>query len=374
MASFGDIATMPIVMIQEVAYLAQVHAAPERSAEVAELHYVRDDMPGITRKKRGKSFVYFDPKGRKITDKKQVERLNKLAIPPAYRDVWICPDPAGHLQATGRAENGKKQYIYHPRWREIRDITKYGQIVGFAERLPDIRTRVEADLRLKGLPRRKVLAAVVRLLERTLIRIGNEKYARANDSYGLTTITKDHVDIHGNRVRFEFKGKGGKEWTLDIQDARIARIVKKCESLPGYELFQYIDLDGHWQDVDSRHVNEYLKEITGEDITAKFFRTWAGTVAAFRLLLACEPPGGCSDTKIRHIIADTVKQVAGELGNTPAVCRKSYIHPEILSAYQDGRLHDCSIDPERCPEGLHPEEAATLTLLKARLAERMDQA
>lgn len=356
---------MPARKKPKLPQLALIHSDPVASADLVQLQYVYSDQPGVSRKRRGKDFTYYWPDGRKVTDKDTLTRIRKLALPPAYEDVWICTEPNGHLQATGRAANGKKQYFYHPQWREVRDVTKYSQMISFGELLPVIRKRIQADMSLPGLPREKVIAAVVRLLECTMIRIGNEQYAREHDSYGLTTLTSDHVDVHGNRIRFEFRGKSGKEWSLSIRDPKIAKIVDKCACLPGYELFQYLDLDGQPQHLGSKDVNDYLKEITGQAITAKCFRTWSGTVAAYRLLKDCPPSCDCSETAIKRQITDVVRQVSTQLGNTVSVCRKNYIHPDVFECYRDGTIHlDAACDPL---EGLDTDEAATLAFLKKRL-------
>ncbi len=342
-------------------------ADPFDSAKSAQLRYVTDDRPGITRRRRAGKFLYYAPDGKRITDPTEIERINKIGIPPAYREVWICPDPNGHLQATGRDARGRKQYRYHARWQEVRGENKFGQMLAFGAMLPDIRQKIEKDLKGSGLPRHKVMAAVVKLLDTTHIRIGNDQYAKENQSYGLTTIRKKHVQVQGANIRFEFKGKSGQDWEIDLTDKRLADIVRRCESLPGYELFKYLDEEGNVQDVTSNDVNAYLKEITGFDITAKYFRTWAGTVHAAMALQHFEPVD--SVAKARKNIVQAVKQVAGYLGNTPAICRKSYIHPYILNAYLDCKFHDCwqtelgksRLNPR---DGLSCEELAVLALLQ----------
>jgi DNA topoisomerase-1 len=308
---------------------------PPVSAQVAGLRYVNDQrMPGIRRLGTMRRFRYVDRSGRTVSDRADLQRIRSLAIPPAWRDVWICADPRGHLQATGRDARGRKQYRYHPRWREVRDEVKYGRLIAFAEALPRIRARVAADLRRQGLPREKVLAAVVALLEKTLIRVGNEEYARENGSVGLTTMRDRHAKIQGGSVRFEFTGKSGIRHAVDLRDARLARIVKACRDLPGFELFQYVDADGTRQVIDSADVNRYLREISGEDFTAKDFRTWAGTVLAAKALAAVAESR--SSTQSKRNVGRAVEQVAARLGNTKTVCRKCYIHPAILDAYMDG--------------------------------------
>lgn len=308
---------------------------PHISAKVAGLHYVNDERtPGIRRLGAARRFRYITPNGRPVKDPAQLQRIKALAIPPAWTDVWICPNADGHLQATGRDARGRKQYRYHPRWREVRDEVKYGRLIAFAQTLPRIRARVEADVRRRGLPREKVLAAVVQLLEKTLIRVGNEEYVRQNGSIGLTTMRDRHAKVHRNGVRFAFRGKSGIQHAVDLRDARLARIVKACRDLPGYELFQYIDDDGRRQVIDSADVNEYLRQISGEDFTAKDFRTWAGTVLAAKAL--AELAAFNTSREAKRKIASAVEQVASRLGNTKTVCRKCYIHPAILDAYMDG--------------------------------------
>jgi DNA topoisomerase-1 len=298
-----------------------------------------------------------------VRDPATLRRIRGLAIPPAWEDVWICPLPTGHLQATGRDARGRKQYRYHPRWRAARDEVKFDRMVAFAEALPGIRARVEADLARRGLPRRKVLATVVRLLEATLVRVGNEEYARANASYGLTTLRSQHVDAGRRRVRFRFRGKGGKLHRVAIDDPRIARIVKRCQDLPGEELFRYESRDGRATAIGSGDVNAYLREIAGTDFSAKDFRTWAGTVLVALALHDCRPCRSPREAKRNTVRA--VTEAARRLGNTPAICRKSYVHPLVLEAYRRG----VTIDLPRgtgppAGAGLRPEEAAVLTMLR----------
>jgi DNA topoisomerase-1 len=308
---------------------------PAESARVAELRYVSDvRMPGLKRLGRGKRFRYVDAHGRTVANDRELHRIKSLGIPPAWTDVWICPDPRGHLQATGRDARGRKQYRYHPRWREVRDEVKFGRLASFAAALPRIRVRTAADLRKPGLPREKVLAAVVRLLEKTLIRVGNDEYAKANGSVGLTTMQDRHARINGAKVRFEFRGKSGVRHAIDLHDRRLARIVKACRDLPGQELFQYLDANGQRQAVGSADVNAYLRETCGESFTSKDFRTWAGTVLAAHELAAAERPQSAAHAK-RNIVR-AVACVAAQLGNTKAVCRKSYIHPAIFDAHLTG--------------------------------------
>ena len=308
---------------------------PVSSASLAHLHHVDDRvLPGI-RRVGGKTRVrYVDPSGRAVTNATVLRRIKSLVIPPAWTDVWICPDPDGHLQATGRDARGRKQYRYHPQWRAVRDEVKYGRLIAFAEWLPRIRARTTADLRRPGLPREKVLAAVVRLLERTLIRVGNEEYVRQNHSFGLTTLRSHHARVRGADVHFEFRGKSGVSHAIDLHDARLARIVKACRELPGHELFQYVDAEGGRQAIGSTDVNAYLREITSQPFTSKDFRTWGGTVLAARALARAELPR--SNRVATRQIANAVKAVAQKLGNTVAVCKKCYIHPAVLDAYSAG--------------------------------------
>ncbi len=344
---------------------------PEEAAEEAGLRYVNDDQPGYSRKKRGKKFVYFDTEGKEIRDEARILRLNRLAIPPAYTEVWICPSPNGHLQATGRDDRGRKQYRYHERWREERDENKYEKMVIFAQALPKIRRRITKDLKRRGLPREKVLATVVQLLERTFIRIGNEEYARENKSFGLTTMRNRHVDVKGATVRFRFRGKSGKEHDIDTEDRRVAKIVRQLQELPGQEVFQYLDEEGERHHVASDDVNEYLHEITGEEFTAKDFRTWAGTVMAAMALKAQDIFENKSQAK--QNVKAAIGAVAKMLGNTPAVCRKCYVHPAVLETYLDGNLIEgLKKQTEKTLEeslgDLRSEEAAVLSFLQECLA------
>jgi DNA topoisomerase-1 len=273
-----------------------------------------------------------------VHDKETLKRIKALAIPPAWTDVWVCPNPRGHVQATGHDERGRKQYLYHDRWREVRDETKYARMTAFGRALPRIRERVAHDLSLPGLPREKVLATVVSLLEMTLIRVGNEQYARSNRSFGLTTMRNRHVEVDGSQLRFKFKGKSGKTHSIGIKDRRLAAIVKRCQELPGQELFAYIDDDGVRRAIDSSDVNEYLKEIGGDDFTSKDFRTWAGTVLAAQTLREMAPVKPRSKTQARRNVTEAVQYVSERLGNTPAICRKSYINPMVIESYLDGSL------------------------------------
>ncbi len=325
-----SVASQPLADPQAVA------ADPVLSARLAGLRHVSDETPGIRRRRRGKGFSYLDPQGRPLTDSQELRRIAALAIPPAWTGVWICPLPNGHLQATGRDARGRKQYRYHPSWRAVRDETKFGRMIAFGEALPRLRARVERDLALSGLPRDKVLAAVVRLLETTLIRVGNQEYARDNRSFGLTTLRSRHVDIEGGTLRFNFRGKSGKEHSVAIADRRLARVVRACRELPGHELFQYLDDDGERQAVSSGDVNEYVRAATGEEFTAKDFRTWGGTALALSALTAIGR--AASEREAARAVAGVVKLVAEQLGNRPAMCRKYYIHPGVIDAFMADRL------------------------------------
>jgi DNA topoisomerase-1 len=307
-----------------------------RAARSAGLVYVTDRLPGIHRIRHGRGFRYVDPQGRPLRKRADLERIARLAIPPAWTEVWICPHPKGHLQACGRDARRRKQYRYHADWRQVRDEAKYDQMLIFATALPAMRRQIARDLSAAGLPRRKVIAAVVQLLEKTLIRVGNDEYARDNQSYGLTTMRNRHVTVSRSRLRFRFKGKSGKSHDIAFDDVRLARIVRRCQDLPGHELFGYVDDDGNVQDIGSADVNGYLREITGQDFTAKSFRTWAATVLAACALQ--ELPECQSQAHAKRNTAKAVEAVAGLLGNTPAICRKSYIHPALLDAYADGTL------------------------------------
>jgi DNA topoisomerase-1 len=338
---------------------------PTDSAKVAGLRYVNDQRsPGIRRVGPPKHFRYVGVNGRPIRDAAELQRIKSLAVPPAWTDVWICADPRGHLQAVGRDARGRKQYRYHPQWREVRDEVKYGRLAAFAEALPKLRKRVDADLRRPGLPREKVLAAVVQLLEKTLIRVGNEEYARENGSVGLTTMRDQHAKISGTSVRFEFRGKSGIEHAIDLPDARLAKIVKACRDLPGYDLFQYVDADGRRHMIGSADVNAYLREVCGQDFTAKDFRTWAGTVLAAKALAA--EPTFKSATDAKRKVNCAIASVAQRLGNTKAICRKSYIHPAILDAYMNGATIAKSVVRAAAASkaSLSAEESAVVRLLE----------
>jgi DNA topoisomerase-1 len=342
-----------------------------RSARAVGLRYVLDSTPGIQRRKHGRGMRYIGPNGTVIRKRSVLRRITSLVIPPAWTGIWICPDPRGHLQATGRDAKGRKQYRYHPRWNDVRNGDKYDRMLTFVRLLPTIRKRVAEDLRLRGLSRDKILATVVRLLETTLIRVGNEEYARVNDSFGLTTLRDRHVTVKGPRVRFEFRGKSGILHNVDVTDRRLARIVKRSQDLPGYELFQYVDQQGGRHSITSGDVNGYLQRIAGRDVTAKDFRTWAGTLLAARALRDCGAPCSSPVQAKRNIVA-AIGEVAKRLGNTKSVCRKCYVHPEVLKAYLDGALihafrKPARLEPARSRRRLPPEEAAVLRLLHERM-------
>lgn len=333
--------------------------APANQTEMpAGLRHSDDTKPGYTRKREKDRFAYFDAAGKRIVDADDIKRIDALAIPPAYENVWICADPRGHLQATGRDARGRKQYRYHPLWRETRDADKYGRMAEFGRALPKIRAHVERDLKLPGMPCDKVIAAIVRLLDTTLVRIGSAEYARDNQSYGLTTLRKKHVKIEAGQVRFKFRGKSGVEHDVTVDNPRIKRIVQRCAELPGHDLFQYLDDDGTRHTVGSSDINDYLRRASGADFTAKDYRTWAGSVyalAALRKLLCTS----AAEAR-RHIVA-TVKEVATLLRNTPAVCRRCYIHPEVIGAFEADELQ--SLPPQRARRGLRVDEAALAALL-----------
>jgi DNA topoisomerase IB len=308
------------------------------AAADAGLRYVSDSAPGLRRRKAGKGFSYLDAAGKRVTDAATLERIRKLAIPPAYTDVWICADPRGHIQATGRDARGRKQYRYHPRWRVRRDDGKFSRVIEFGHSLPTLRRRLGRDLKAPGLPRDKVLAIVVSLLAETLIRVGNHEYARSNNSFGLTTLRNRHVKFPRDRAIFQFRGKSGQEHTVELEDARLAGLLRRCQQLPGQALIQYLDESGTPQPVSSGDVNDYLRAATGRDITAKDFRTWGGTLEAISAFVRTPLPTEGGERAIAAAQAAAVKQVAAELGNTPAVCRSSYIHPAVFAGWRDGSL------------------------------------
>ncbi len=333
---------------------------------MARLRYVTDQDPGIRRLKSGKGFRYVGVNGQAIRRKEILARIRALAIPPAWTDVWICPDPRGHLQATGRDAKRRKQYRYHPDWRATRDETKFDRMQAFARALPILRRRTRADLARPGLPRQKVFAAVVQLLERSLIRVGNEEYARQNQSFGLTTLRDRHVKVRGGTLQFQFRGKSGKRHTIDVNDWRLAQVVKQCRDLPGQELFQYVDENGARQRVGSGDINAYVRDVTGEEFTSKDFRTWWASVLAVCALRELQP--GRTRTQSEKNVLLAVEAVAGLLGNTRTVCRKSYVHPGVIDSYVDGSLVKTlarrSKSPARQVAGLSAEEVALLAVLK----------
>ena len=341
------------------------------AAKAAGLVYVADEAPGITRKKSGKGWTFHDAGGATVTDYWERKRIEAIGVPPAYVDVWICPKANGHIQATGRDDKGRKQYRYHPRWNEARDAAKYAHMAEFGQLLPGLRKRVDSDMRKQGLPRAKVLATVVSLLEKSLIRVGNEDYAKDNKSYGLTTLRNRHLDVAGATMRFDFKGKSGKVWNLDVKDRRVAKVVRSIQELPGQQLFQYLDEDGKRQPVDSSDVNDYLREISGgADITAKDFRTWAGTVLASIALQEYEAVD--SQARMKKNVKAAIETVAKKLGNTVTICRKCYVHPHVISSYLDGSLldgikHEAEATLSESGDSLKPEEAALLGLLSRRI-------
>jgi DNA topoisomerase-1 len=344
--------------------------APVTAAKEAGLSHSRDDRPGIKRIRRGTSFRFLSPDGRPVRDERVLKRIHSLVIPPAWTDVWICPSANGHLQATGRDARGRKQYRYHERWREVRDETKYNKLIEFGRALPRIRARVKRDMKVPGLPRAKVLATIVRLLEVTLIRVGNEEYVRQNGSFGLTTMRDRHAKIQADELCFEFKGKSGVRHSIGVRDRRLAQIVKQCRDLPGQELFQYVDDNGQQRTIESADVNAYLREVTGADYTAKDFRTWAGTVLAAQSLQ--EYQRATSERQAQQNIVRAIESVAERLGNTRSVCRKCYVHPAVVDAYLDGSLLETlnrrvTSELRQSLHKLRPEEAAVLVFLRTRL-------
>jgi len=356
--------------------LAEAAKDPVAAAKIAGLRYVSDADPGIRRKRAGRSFSYTGLDGRPIRDRETLARIKSLAIPPAWTEVWICPHADGHIQASGRDDKGRKQYRYHARWRAVRDETKYHRMLAFGQALPKIRERTDHDLSRPGMPREKVLATVVRLLEATLIRVGNEEYAKQNRSFGLTTMRNRHVDVHGSTLRFHFKGKSGKTWDVALKDRRLARIIDRCQHIPGQELFQYVDVNGQRHSIESGDVNDYLREITGEDFTAKDFRTWAGTVLAALALQELGVFG--TEAQAKKNVVQAIERVSERLGNTPAVCRKCYVHPAVLDSYLDGSMLETL--KQRADEAMEetrgdlpPEEAAVMALLQRRLTHEMEE-
>ena len=343
----------------------------QTAAESAGLRYVSDEQPGIRRVRRGKRFGYVMPDGKPVRDAATLERIRKLVIPPAYEDVWICLEPNGHLQASGRDAKGRKQYRYHEQFRAVRDSTKYEHIIEFAAVLPKVRATIDEHMALRGLPREKVLATIIHLLETTMIRVGNSRYAETNKSYGLSTMQNRHVAVDGSELRFRFKGKSRKQWRLNIRNRRVARIVKAMQELPGQHLFQYLDLEGVQHEVTSGDINRYLKDISGADITSKDFRTWTGTVLA--AVGFTEIGAAKTTTAANRNVRTVVDAVSSILGNTPTVCRKCYIHPEIIDSYLAGTMRLKVKTPGDDAVGggqLSPEEQAVLRFLKRRLAEK----
>lgn len=346
---------------------------PVESAEAIGLQYVTDEAPGIQRQRDGDGFRYIGTNGKPIQKAAEIQRIESLGIPPAWEGVWICPQANGHLQATGRDAKGRKQYRYHPEWRQLRDQTKFTRMIAFSEVLPRLRERIQQDLSLSGLPREKVLATVLQLMELTRIRVGNEEYAKTNKSFGLTTMRDRHVDVDGATMRFSFRGKSGVEHEIEVNDRRLAKIVKRCQDIPGQELFQYLDETGQRQSINSTDVNNYLREVTGQDFTAKDFRTWAGTTLAAMELH--EIGVGESATATKKAIVQAVKTVAQHLGNRPATCRKYYVHPAILEAYETGSLSDVmtkhlGVESASSHE-LRGEEQAVVLLLKYQLIQQI---
>jgi DNA topoisomerase-1 len=333
----------------------------EARPPVSGLIYVTDASPGFTRRRFRNGFAFLDQSGKRLRASAVVERIRSLVIPPAWTEVWICPVAHGHLQATGRDARGRKQYIYHPDFRESREADKYHHMLKFAEVLPAIRAQIRRDIRRSGLPREKVIATVIRLLETTLIRIGNAEYAKTNRSYGITTLRNPHVKLQGSEIRFNFKGKSGKAWKVSLQDRRIAKIIRACQELPGQHLFQYEDEAGALLTITSTDVNRYLQELTGEEITAKDFRTWAGTVMAASILRDVDV--AAEGNRQKHI-RETIKLVAERLGNTPTICRKCYIHPVVLDLFSKDDLRLRVMQKTSAPGSLEPMERAVLAVLK----------
>jgi DNA topoisomerase I len=349
----------------------EVVTDPTEVAEDAGLRYVSDDQPGYTRKPKGDDFEFFDTDGKAIRDETRLLRIRRLAVPPAYKDVWICPSPNGHIQATARDARGRKQYRYHERWREARAENKYDRMLVFGQALPKIRRRVNKDMGLRDLPRNKVLATVVHLLGRTFIRIGNEEYARENKSFGLTTMRDRHIDVKGAKLSFSFRGKSGVQHEIDVNDRRLANIIRKLQDLPGQDIFQCEDEAGEVRNITSQDVNDYLAEITGEEFTAKDFRTWAGTVLTAMALSAQGPAE--NETQAKENIKVAIAAVAKILGNTPTVCRKCYVHPVVLESYLDGDMIEglkqkTEETLSENLEDLRAEEAAVMSFIQAKLA------
>jgi len=338
-----------------------IDAALEATRE-AGLRYVSDVTPGITRRRHGRGFRYVGPDGKPVSDQAELRRFASLAIPPAYADVWICKDPRGHIQATARDNKGRKQYRYHPLWTEVRDAAKFDRVLAFAHALPALRRRVDADLRREGLTRERVLAGIVKLLESTLIRIGNEEYAKSNSSFGLTTLRTKHVRASGGTLRFKFRGKSGRFHAVEIHSVRLARLVRRCQDLPGQELFQYLDDGGNPVSIGSSDVNDYLREATSEEFSAKDIRTWHATVHCATLLLAAAPS---NESEAREAVLQALTSAADRLGNTRAVCKKCYVHPSIIEWFEDGTLAARSRRGRKKRRGLDKAETATLNVLES---------
>jgi DNA topoisomerase-1 len=341
----------------------EIASAGLAAAQMAGLRYTGDEQPGILRLKKGRGFSYVDRDRVPVRDESELRRIRRLAIPPAWTDVWISPSPLGHIQATGRDARGRKQYRYHERWREVRDEAKYGRLSDFAKALPRIREKVDADLARPGIPRERVLATAVRILDQTFIRVGNAEYARDNGSFGLTTLRAKHVEVSGSKIVFRFRGKSGKDHEVDVRDRRLARVIARLEQLPGQELFRYLDDDGEYRSIGSEDVNGYLREISGEELSAKDFRTWAGTVLAARAL--AELGAARNERVASKRIVQAIDVVAGRLGNTRAVCRKCYVHPGVLEAYAANDLPAVLRRPEKTRKGnaLSTHEAAVAAML-----------
>jgi DNA topoisomerase-1 len=339
-----------------------VSADPRDDARAAGLRYVSDDRPGITRRGAGRGFSYRAPDGTPIRDRAELRRVASIAIPPAWKQVWICPSARGHILATGRDARGRKQYRYHPEWSAARDTTKFDRMVAFSNALPTIRARLADDLALRGLPREKVLATVVSIIDRTLIRVGNEEYARTNGSFGATTLRDEHAHVVHGELRLSFRGKAGKDHECAIHDPRLSRVVRRCQELPGEQLFRYVDEAGAAHAIDSGDVNDYLREIAGEEITVKDFRTWGGSVLCRQLLRDAGPAGSAREA--RSMVVAAIRVVATRLGNTPAVCRASYVHPQVIERYLDGSLGEDEGEDDEI-DGLRPEERGLQAFLGA---------
>jgi DNA topoisomerase I len=356
------------MLVAALLRMSLLASASPQAAKDAGLRYVSCSEPGIVRVKRGKGFVYRLPSGKAVRDAAELERIRKLALPPAWTDVWICRDPRGHLLATGFDAKGRKQYRYHARWRRVRDEAKYDDLLELARRLPRVRRRLARDMALPQLGRDKVLATLVTVMANTALRVGNERYASENGSFGLTTLLNRHAQITKTKIEFSFKGKGGKPYRVSVRDRRLSAIVKRCRDIPGQRLFQYQDETGAYQPVSSSDVNEYLKRISGMELTAKSFRTWSATLLASTELRALAPAK--SDAELKRRLNTVLSVVAHHLGNTPAVCRKSYVDPRVLDAYASARLERCARRAPRSPGLTQPECELVAILESARQAER----